>query len=261
MNPKSSAIIDSIYRYPVKGLSAEALSRVALSPGQTLPSDRRYAIENGPSGFDPENPKHLSKRYFLMLMREERLAGFQTRYDDATGVLTISLSGSEKASGNLETAEGRAAVEKFFAENFTAELKGPPKVLSAPGHHFCDISAKMVSIINLASVGDLESVIGQPVHPMRFRGNIYVNGWPAWHEHELVGQTLAIGNVRLKVEHRIGRCAATNVDPETAARDMYIPQALQRAYGHADCGIYANVIAGGEIKPGDTIAVTQERLI
>lgn len=261
MNSKSSAIIDSIYRYPVKGLSAEALPCVALAPGQTLPSDRRFAIENGPSGFDPENPKHLSKRYFLMLMREERLAGFQTRYDDVMGVLTISQNGIEQCSGNLETAEGRAEIEKFFEENFTAELKGPPKILSAAGHHFCDISAKMVSIISLASVSDLESVIGQPVHPMRFRGNIYVIGWPAWHEHELVGQTLAIGNVRLKVEHKIGRCAATNVDPETAVRDMHIPQTLQRAFGHDDCGIYANVIAGGEIKPGDAIAVTQERLI
>jgi uncharacterized protein YcbX len=261
MNKKSSAIIDSIYRYPVKGLSAELLARVALAPGQTLPSDRRYAIENGPSGFDPNDPKHLSKRYFLMLMREERLAGYQTRYDDATGVLTISQNGTEKCRGNLEAADGRAAIETFFAENFATELKGPPKVLSAPGHHFCDISAKMVSIINLASVSDLESVIGQPVNPIRFRGNIYVTGWPAWSEHDLVGQTLAIGHVRLKVEHRIGRCAATNVDPDTAMRDMYIPQTLQRAYGHADCGIYANVITGGEIKPGDTIAVAQERLI
>lgn len=255
MNTKSSATIDSIYRYPVKGLSAELLPHVALAPGQTLPSDRRYAIENGPSGFDPDNPKHLSKRYFLMLMREERLAGYQTRYDDTTGVLTISQNGAEKCRGNLEAADGRAAIETFFAENFTTELKGPPKVLSASGHHFCDIPAKMVSIINLASVSDLESVIGQPTHPIRFRGNIYVTGWPAWSEHDLVGQTLAIGNVRLKVEHRIGRCAATNVDPDTAMRDMSIPQTLQRAYGHADCGIYANVIVGGEIRRGDTIAV------
>ena len=47
------AQIASLYRYPVKGLSPEPLASVALETGQTLPADRRYAIENGPSGFDP----------------------------------------------------------------------------------------------------------------------------------------------------------------------------------------------------------------
>ena len=42
------AIIHSIYRYPVKGLSPEALPRIALAPGETVPGDRLYAIENGP---------------------------------------------------------------------------------------------------------------------------------------------------------------------------------------------------------------------
>ena len=49
------AIIHSIYRYPVKGLSPEALPRIALAPGETVPGDRLYAIENGPSGFDPSS--------------------------------------------------------------------------------------------------------------------------------------------------------------------------------------------------------------
>ncbi|MGB7077093.1 MAG: MOSC N-terminal beta barrel domain-containing protein, partial [Xanthobacteraceae bacterium] len=46
------AKIQAIYRYPIKGLSPERLERTALRPGQTVPGDRLYAIENGPSGFD-----------------------------------------------------------------------------------------------------------------------------------------------------------------------------------------------------------------
>ena len=50
------------------------------------------------------------------------------------------------------------------------------------------------------------------------------------------------------------RCAATNVDPDTGIRDLAIPDALQRAYGHADCGIYAEVVTPGEIAVGDRVA-------
>jgi uncharacterized protein len=261
MSPIQPAQIASIYRYPVKGLSPEPLSRVALGIGRTLPADRRYAIENGPSGFDPADPKWMAKAHFLMLMRDEWLATLHTRFDDASNVLTISRNGAIAAQGDLETAEGRATVERFFATGFAGAIKGPPKVLSSRGHSFSDVARKVVSIINLGSVAAIEGIAGQPVHPLRFRANLYVSGWPAWHEFELMDQTLAIGDARLKVVKRITRCAAINVDPETAARDLEIPQALMRRLGHNECGIYAEVIADGIIGVGDTIAVEQPQLL
>jgi hypothetical protein len=248
------AQIASLYRYPVKGLSPEPLPSVTLGVGQTLPADRRYAIENGPSGFDPAAPAWMPKSQFLMLMRNERLAGLQTHFDDDTHLLTIRENDKVAARGDLETAEGRAAIEAFFATNFTSELKGPPKVLSGGGHSFSDVAKKVVSIINLGSLKAIENIIGVPVHPLRFRANLYVGGWPAWHEFELLGQTLVIGDARLKVVKRITRCAAVNVDPESAARDLEIPPTLMRGLGHADCGVYAEVIEGGSINVGDAIA-------
>ena len=53
--------ISAIYRYPVKGLSPEAMPSARLAPGQTLPADRLYAIENGASGFDPSAPAYFPK--------------------------------------------------------------------------------------------------------------------------------------------------------------------------------------------------------
>jgi MOSC domain-containing protein len=96
-------------------------------------------------------------------------------------------------------------------------------------------------------------MVGLSVHPLRFRANLYLEGWPAWREFELLGQTLAIGEARLKVVKRITRCAAINVDPDTAARDLDIPSALMRRLGHNECGIYAEVILGGRIAVGDAI--------
>jgi hypothetical protein len=261
MDATSPARIAGIYRYPVKGLTPEQLGRAELSPGQTLLADRRYAIENGPSGFDPAEPKWLAKPHFLMLMRDGWLAGLRTHFDDASHVLTIRHDGRIAAQGDLETAEGRAAIESFFTSTFPGLIKGPPKILTSPGHSFSDVARKVVSIINLASVRAIENLVGAPVHPLRFRANLYVEGWPAWHEFDLLDRTLSVGDIRLKVVKRIVRCAAVNVDPDTAQRDLAIPQALQRKLGHADCGVYAEVIEGGTIRTDDTIATEQPELL
>lgn len=256
-----NAQIQSIYRYPVKGLTPEQLPSVALTKGRQVPNDRRYAIENGPIGFDPADPKYFPKSHFLMLMRDERLAALRTRFDDQTHELSIQHDGSEVARGNLETADGRAAIEAFFKSYCTKELKGPPKVLPGGEHSFSDVAKKVISIINLASVATLEDLVGQPVDPLRFRGNLYVTGWPAWSEFEMVGKTLLAGNARLNVTKVIGRCAAVNVDPVTAARDLNLPQMMMRSLGHMDCGIYAEVATDGRITAGDAIAESEPALI
>ena len=249
-NPK----IHAIYRYPVKGLSPEPLERTELAVHETLPGDRLYAIENGPSGFDPAAPRHQPKQRYLMLMRNERLARLRTRFDHANHTLAIEAQGREAVRGDLRTPEGRAAIERFFAVFCADELRGAPKVLHAPGFSFSDVAHKMVSIINLASVSAVEGAVGRPVHPLRFRGNVYVTGWPAWHEFDLVGREIAVGKrARLKIIKPIVRCAATNVDPDTGMRDLSIPDTLLRSFGHADCGVYGEVVEAGDIARGDDL--------
>ncbi len=257
---QTRARITSIYRYPVKGLSPQPLGRTTLSVGLTLPADRLYAIENGPTGFDPAAPSYFPKQRFLMLMRNERLASLRTSYDEASHTLTIEWEGREAARGDLRTKEGRLAIEAFFRRFMPAELNGAPKVLTGesptgPAHSFSDIAKKVISIITLASVAALETATGCAINPLRFRGNIYVSGWPAWHEFDLLDAEIAIGGrTRLKVVKRIGRCAATNVEPHTGIRDLTIPKTLLQTYGHADCGIYAEVVTAGDIAVGDAIS-------
>ena len=245
--------IHAIYRYPVKGLSPERLDRVALAGRETLPGDRAYAIENGPTGFDPAKPKYQPKSQYLELMRNERLALLRTRFEEVSHTLVIDYNGGEAARGDLQTPQGRAVIERFFADFCADELRGPPEVLHAPGFSFSDVAKKVVSIINLASVGEIENTVGVPVDPLRFRGNVYVSGWPAWREFDLLGQEFALGSARLKAVKRIVRCAATNVDPQTAVRDLAIPQTLLQQFGHADCGVYAEVVGAGEIAKGDAV--------
>lgn len=255
MSDPAAARIAALYRYPVKGLSAEALAEVALATGETVPCDRMYAIENGPGRFDADHPKPLPKVNFLMLMRNERLATLETRFDAATQVLTILRQGKQVARGKLDERLGRQMLEQFLGAYMKAELRGPPRIVSAPGHTFSDVPAKWLHIVNLASVRDLERVMGRPLDPLRFRANVYVDGLDPWAEFGWVGREIALGGARLKIVHRCQRCEATNVDPTTAARDTAIPAVLQRTWGHQDFGVYGEVCAAGTLRTGDAVTM------
>jgi MOSC domain-containing protein len=250
----SGPSVRGLYRYPIKGMSPEAMPQMPLRAGGTAPFDRAYAVENGPGRFDPEYPAHLPKIHFLMLMRNERLATLETQFDDATETLIILRGGKQVARGDLRTPIGRNMIEQFLAAYMEAELRGAPRVVFAPGHSFSDVAANCLHIVNLASVRELERVVGRAVNPLRFRPNVIIDGAEPWAEFNWIGQPLQLGTVPFEVLKRTERCAATNVDPDTGKRDMAIPVALQRAFGHTDFGIYARVMADGTIAVGDPVA-------
>jgi uncharacterized protein YcbX len=254
MSGSAAPSVSALYRYAVKGLSPEALPSVTLEAGGTMPFDRAYAIENGPGRFDSDNPRHLPKITFLMLMRDERLASLVTTFDDATETLTVARAGKRVARGQLSTPLGRKMVEQFFAAYMKSELRGPPKVVSAAGHSFSDVAMKCLHIVNLATVRDLERIAGRPIDPLRFRANVYVDGLAPWVERSWVGRGIALGGVRCTVVGETSRCEATNVDPKSGARDMAIPSLIQRTWGHTDFGIYAKIAAGGRLSVDDAVA-------
>jgi uncharacterized protein len=250
------ATVAALYRYPVKGLTPEPLDGATLTVDAHFPGDRLFAVENGPSGFDPAAAEHLPKIKFLMLMRNERLAKLRTRYDDATGILSISLGGNIAASGDLATAEGRAAIEAFLARHCADDLRGPPRVLAGPpGFRFMDSKSGFLSIIDRASVAAIAAAAGRAsLDPLRFRANVYVDGLGAWGEFDLVGQRMRLGDAVVEITKRIDRCAATDVDPSLGIRDLRMVELLERSFGHHYCGVYARVINDGVVKPGSAFA-------
>ena len=250
-----STTIARICRYPVKGLNAQDLDESELTPGQPIPGDRRFALALSGAPFDPMKPEWLPKTHFLMLQRNERLAKLTTAYDEAEGSLEILRNGKRVARGIITTPIGRAVIEDFFAAFMKREALGKPKLVSAPDHMFSDVPQKVLSIINLASVRDLERIVGKQIDPLRFRANLYVEGLDPWTEFGWIDKELAVGPVRLRAVKRIKRCAATDVNPTTAERDMNITKALMRGYGHADMGVYAQVETGGRIAVGDKLEV------
>jgi hypothetical protein len=249
------AEVAALYRYPVKGLSPEAIERAELAADAHFPGDRLFAVENGPSGFDPAAAEHLPKIRFLMLMRNERLAKLRATYDAAAGVLTIRQGGAVVAAGDLASAEGRAAIERFLAGYCADELRGPPRVLAGPpGFRFMDSRSGYLSIIDHASVAEIARAAGRnSLDPLRFRANVYVEGLGPWGEFDLLGARLRLGEAVVEITKRIDRCAATDVDPALGVRDLRMVELLERSFGHHDCGVYARVVEGGSVRPGDAL--------
>jgi len=253
-----TARLKSIYRYPVKGLSAASMASAMLAPGETLPDDRRFAIAHGSTQFDPADPQWLPKNNFLMLAKDEKLAQLETRFDPEDDSLTILRNGKQVARAKLSDVMGRTLIGQFFAGFMGASGRGTPRLVEAAGHSFSDVAGKVLSLINLASVADLERVMREPVDPMRFRGNLYLEGLAPWVEFTWVGRRLKLGAACLEVTAAIERCAATNVNPQTAERDMNIPLTLRKGFRHMQMGVYAKVIEGGEIREGDTLELLED---
>jgi len=247
--------VDSIYRHPVKGLRPELMSSVQLEGGAYFPGDRGYAIEVGPSGFDPESPKHISKQRFTVLARFPSLARVKTRLDDATGTFHLGDAHGFGVQARLDTEEGRGAIERFLQAFLGEDAPGKLRVLeSPPGYRFMDHPQGYISVMNLASVREVARAIGQPVDPLRFRANVYVDGLKPWAEDEwVVNQKLTLGAAELTLFKPIVRCVATHVNLETGERDIDMVGQLREHFGRDTLGTYFSISQGGRVALGDAI--------
>lgn len=249
--------VTEIWRYPVKGLAGERLPRVALTAGRTLPQDRRFAIAHGDSGITAQAPRWALKTSFHMLMHrnDERLAELVPSYDESSGVLAVRRNGTELIAAATGEAAGRARLDDFFAGYLAAGDHGRPQLVEGNGIYFGNIEAPVISLINLASVGDLAGPAGAAVDRRRFRANFYVDGLAPWAERAWVGRTLRLGPVRFKVVDETIRCGATTVNPATFQRDLNVPRLLEQGYGHMFCGVYLEALDSDVVSVGAAVAM------
>ena len=245
--------VSGIYRYPVKGLSPQAMRGIDIEAGQPFPFDRVFALARPNSPFDVEHPRWAKKALFLMLMLEGDLAKARTEVDADTLRMTIVLEGRTIETAPLDTPEGRQQVEQLLGELARPGDALPKLVRSQQGAHFMDKPENVLSLINLATLRDLESRWDTTLDPLRFRANFYVDGLAPWEEFDWVGQEIRLGDATFLVDRRNGRCGATNVDPKTGARDRDIPRALRTTFGHKDLGIYLITKTGGRVVVGDEV--------
>ena len=253
--PDTPLTIKELNRFPVKGLSAEPLNTVDLVANEGMPGDRLFGFARFNSGFDPKDPKPLPKDRFVVLLKVAGLAGLQTSFDEKAQQLTI-LSTQPARTFDMRDPTASVTAAQFLHETLELSDPQPPKFVSSAPHRFTDVSVvspqmmNAISVLNLNSVQDMEKRIGADIHPTRFRANIVMDGLPAYAELDAVGGLLEFGDVTFRILSRTKRCAATEVNPVTAERDLKIPYLLRKELGHTDMGVYVEVVSGGTLNIG-----------
>jgi len=246
--------IENLFRYPVKGLSAEMLTAASLTPGQAIPWDRAFAMAQGDAPFDPAAPAFLPKSNFMCLLRNGRIALLRAVFTESPPWLTITAPDGTHVAADPVNPHGRTELSTFLTAYMGAEARGTPVFHFAPGHSFGDQRSPVISLLNRATLRAYEADASAVREDKRFRANIIFDGAP-WSEFGWIGRQLRVGGAVLEVTKRTVRCAAVEVNPATGERDADPIRELKRLYGHADLGIHARVVDGGRIAPGDPIVV------
>jgi len=245
--------IERLYRYPVKGLTAEALEEAHVEAGGALPWDRAFALAQGDAGFDAGQPVWMHKSNFMCLLKNARIAALRAAFDPHDRCLTIHAPDGAFVRESPLTPEGRERIGAFLVRYLGEEARGEARFHHVPGHVFGDSRTPAVSLMALSSLHAFEHHLGAARDPMRFRANVYFSGSPPWAELDWVDRTLQVGGATLRVIKRTRRCNATQVNPQTAERDADPVRELLQAYGHSDLGVHTEVVEGGRIAVGDTI--------
>jgi hypothetical protein len=247
-----TARVAHLVRHPIKSAGYEPLDRVDLTAGRPFPFDRVWAVAHAAARLaDP--PVWAEKLQFLRGWASAELMAVSCRSRPDRSEVTLSHPRRPTESFRPDDPADAARLIDWLRPLWPETRPEPARVITVPGQAMTDMPDPYLAINTLSSLAEVARVAGQDLSLHRWRGNIWVEGWAPWAEFDLVGQDIAIGPVRLRVEQRIGRCRATGANPATGAQDVDTMGILETAFGHTDFGIYARVISGGTISLGDAV--------
>jgi uncharacterized protein YcbX len=239
-----------IWRHPIKGIGCEPLEHAGLHPDRPLPMDRAWAVlEEGGEAADGWR----ACRNFLRGAKGPSLMAITARAKDDAIHLTHPARPDLKIVPG--TPEAGPALFAWLKPIYPADRRPPAAFVRAPEAGMSDAPFASVSVLNMASLRALSQKLGQDLDPRRFRGNLWLDGLAPWEEFDLMGKRLRIGDAELEVVEPIGRCRATEANPETGRRDAATLAALEDGWGHTDFGVYTMVRRAGRVAIGDTVTI------
>ena len=253
-----------LMRYPVKGLPGEDLHETPLAAGEGIVHDRRFALTSAVAS--TMDGAWMACHSFFINARQDGLLRFRQKLDDKANMLHLTSPEGSVLSIDLTDPDAIAQANRqlpmFLWSLETGDANPFPPMLAERRREagslsgYWDFTDSAISLINLASVREIEKAAGVGVDPVRFRGNLLVDGLEPWEEFSFPGRRLQIGGAELEGIRPAARCPATSVNPATASRDLDVPAIMTKAFGHNYCGIYLRVVKPGTMKPGDPVRIS-----
>ncbi|MEM7256254.1 MAG: MOSC domain-containing protein [Pseudomonadota bacterium] len=251
-----SRTVIALYRYPVKGLSAESLASVQLQRGCALAHDRQFAIAHCHSKYQPQQPAWVARRNFTVLAYSPAIARVVSHFDAARRCITLVLD-QQTFEIFVDHADVNQQLNNAMQVLDTDSQPGPYTLAEVQHGALTDSPAPLISLMNTRSLHDLQEKTGHELSPQRFRGNVWFDGDSAWEERLWPGRVMLLGNLQIKVIEQIIRCAAIDVHPTEGLRDIALLRKLNGIYGHSHFGVLAEVLQSGRLAVGDTLTGDQ----
>lgn len=248
--------IAEIWRHPIKAHGRERVDQVTLEAGKAMPWDRVWAVAHERSCFDAAQPGWNPPGDFSRGASSARLQQIECVTDPAYRSITFSHPDRPALTIDPDNhGDGCEFVQWVMPISLGAKFL-PARLVRAPGEAMTDTGYQSISLINLNSHRAVAQHLGMELSPLRWRGNLLIDGLDAWQELSWPGKILRLGDIELEVVEPIKRCRMTEANPKTGARDADTLNALRKGFGHQFLGVYATVKTGGLLVEGTTIEVT-----
>ncbi|WP_152347195.1 MOSC domain-containing protein [Brevibacterium sp. CFH 10365] len=259
-----------LFRFPVKGFPAEELTEARVVRDRGIRGDRIAAFTNG--SLDVPADAWHSYSAFTVLKNDTDLQRWRVGVslpeaaDDDSATVTLTAPTGESTTFSTDDESGRAASAGFLSERIPPQGSFP-RCLAVADQGMFDSQRSGVSLINPATVAAIADTVegraalgteNDELDPLRFRGNVLLDGLAPFEEFALIGSIVRLGGVRLAIRSSIERCPATTVNPSTKAVDVNVPRLLNSACGHLHCGVYGEILETGDITVGDEVVVEGE---
>lgn len=243
--------ITALYRHPLKSHGREALQTVTLHAGQAMPFDRHWAVAHDAS--DADGSAWAPCQNFSRGAKAPALMAISAVLDEQSGTLT--LTHPDRPDLTFDPDQDASIFLDWVRPLVPDDRALPDRILQLAQRGFTDSNYPSVSLCNTASHNAVSAQAETILSPLRWRGNIWIEGAAPWQEFDWVGQKITLGNATILIREPIVRCLATTANPETGARDVDTLGILNRTWNHQNFGIYAEVIEGGQVAVGDSLTV------
>jgi uncharacterized protein YcbX len=264
-----------LWRYPVKSMMGEEVNAAEVT-SRGLVGDRQFAVVDAATGkvAGAKNPRKWGNFFdfratyvdppegksALPAVRVSLPDGMVVTSDqpDLAQILSKAL-GREVAFVQAQRGEepSAATAEEYWPDMEGLDHRDTVTEWELPAGTFFDLA--VLHLLTTATIDRLRGLYAEGRFEVRrFRPNIVVEtGLDAdgFVENDWIDRTVAVGDdVRLRVTGPCPRCVMTTLPQGDLPKDPGILRTAAQ-HNHANVGVYADVIAGGMIRRGDSVTI------